>query len=73
VLLETQRGTFRIAGSLLLALRFTTAPQGFRFRASAGGGADPLDEARREADDNLVLATGLSVWQWTREVPGWRD
>jgi hypothetical protein len=70
VLLQTQRGTFRIAGSLPLALRFTTAPQGFR--ASAGGGADPLDEARREADDNLVLATGLSVWQSTREVPAWR-
>ena len=39
VLLQAQRGTFRIAGSLLLAQRFTTAPQGFHFRASAAGGA----------------------------------
>ena len=39
VLLETQRGAFRTAGSLPLAMRFTTAPQGFHFRASAAGGA----------------------------------
>src|SRR3954452_3464194 len=71
LLLEAQRGTFRTASTLPLAPRFTQALQGFRFRVSAGAG-DPLDEARREADDNLVLAAGLTVWQSTREVPGWK-
>ena len=71
LLLEAQRGTFRTASTLPLAPRFTQALQGFRFRAPAGAG-DPLDEARREADDNLVLAAGLCVWQSTREMPGRR-
>ena len=72
LLLEAQRGTFRTASSLPLAPRFTTALQGFRFRAPAAGGGDALEEARREADDALVLAAGLCVWQSTREVPGWK-
>jgi hypothetical protein len=66
---EAQRGTFRNAGALPLAPRFAQALQGFRFRAPAGGG-DPLEEARRDADDAPVLATGLRVWRSTREVPG---
>jgi hypothetical protein len=72
LLLEVQRGTFRTAGALPLAPRLTRALQGFRFRPAAAGAGDPLEEARREADDALVLAAGLCVWQSTREVPGWR-
>ena len=58
------------AGTLPLAPRFAQALQGFRFRAPAAGGGDALEEARREADDALVLAAGLCAWQTTREVPG---
>ncbi len=72
LLLEAQRGTFRTASTLPLAPRFEQALRGFRFKAQGTTGGDALEEARREADDALVLAAGLTVWQSTREVPGWK-
>jgi hypothetical protein len=72
LLLEAQRGTFRTASTLPLAPRFEQALRSFRFKAQGTTGGDALEEARREADDALVLAAGLCTWQSTREVPGWK-
>ncbi len=72
LLLEAQRGTFRTASALPLAPRFEQALRGFRFKAQGIAASGALEEARREADDALVLAAGLCTWQSTREVPGWK-
>jgi hypothetical protein len=65
----TQVGLFRTAGTLELAPRFAHALQNFRYRPLTRFD-DELEAMRREADDDLVIAAALCVWQAGRFVPG---
>jgi hypothetical protein len=63
---QTER--FRTASALLLAPRLIQALQGFRYRPPANAD-DDLETMRRQADDDLVIAAALCVWQAARWVP----
>jgi hypothetical protein len=74
LLLWVQRGMLRTASTLPLATRFGEALQRFKIHTTAEPGEDALAEVRREADDGLVLAAALALWQVARETPReWAD
>ena len=68
LLLATQRDRFRTSGALPLAETFRRALQGFAMRPPARGD-DELEAARREAEDDLVVAAAMCAWWAAREVP----